>query len=233
MRSVRLLTVLIAFSWWFSAPTWAMEFNLVGSTLILSGRVVDDDLARLKDHMATDKVKLVLLHKSPGGDLWNGLQLANVIRDRGLPTAVSGQCASSCGIMFLAGVERSFSNGSDIKRTHLGFHGAHSRETKLVLPQLASRIGYTLRKYTGGKFPEDLLDRTVYNKNPYDMLHFFYPGRYKSDSLHRGAVECVKPGADKPTCTPLASVDALSAGIITNSALLELDENVKIALEML
>ncbi|HZN48486.1 MAG TPA: hypothetical protein VFB71_12745, partial [Ramlibacter sp.] len=64
----------------------AMDFHLVGDTLVLSGPVVGSDLARLRDHLAGDRVRLVLLHESPGGDLWNGYQVGNRIREQGLPT---------------------------------------------------------------------------------------------------------------------------------------------------
>ena len=63
----------------------AMEFRTVGSTLVMSGPMTSHDLAQLKDHLAAGHVKLVLLHASSGGDLWNGLQMGERIREEGPP----------------------------------------------------------------------------------------------------------------------------------------------------
>src|SRR3954463_8478303 len=110
-----------------------MEFNSVGDTLVLSGPVDGSDLARLRDHMADAHFKLVLLHESPGGDLFNGYQLANWVRSQHLATAVSGKCESACGLIFLGGVERSFSDGRPLGQTMVGLHGAFHYETRQAM----------------------------------------------------------------------------------------------------
>src|SRR5215204_5338070 len=120
-------------------PALAMEFNLIGETWLMSGPVVGDDVARFKDQLATNKVKLVLLHNSPGGDLWNGQELARRIREAGLDTAVSGKCESACGLVFLGGVQRYYSDGVALEKTMIGLHGAHNKETKQAMPQLGAR----------------------------------------------------------------------------------------------
>ena len=48
----------------------------------------------------------MVLHESPGGDLWNGYQVGNRIREENLPTAVSGKCESACALIFLSGAHR-------------------------------------------------------------------------------------------------------------------------------
>ena len=58
-----------------------MEFHLVGETLVMSGPVVSTDPPPARP-LAAGKVKLVLLHESPGGDLWNGYQVGVRIRRR-------------------------------------------------------------------------------------------------------------------------------------------------------
>src|SRR5690242_17463820 len=80
----------------------AMEFRQAGDTLVLSGPVDGLDLVRLRDHLAQHRPALVLLHESPGGDLWNGYQVGNRIREEKLPTAVSGKCESACALIFLS-----------------------------------------------------------------------------------------------------------------------------------
>jgi hypothetical protein len=204
-----------------------MEFNLVGDTLVLSGPVVGDDLSRLRTHFATDQVKLVLLHNSPGGDLWNGLQLAQRIRDRGLPTAVSGKCESACGLIFLGGVQRSFSDGTALARTMVGLHGARHVQTREAMPEMGPRMAHLIRTLTEDKFPRELLDRTVYPKDPSDFIYAFHPLRFPVDGVPRGVMECLKQPDAKFRCTMIGGLDALTIGVVTNPQVLSLGEDVK------
>ena len=211
----------------------AMEFNIVGDTLVMSGPVVGNDLARLRDQLAGRRFRLVVLHESPGGDLWSGYQVGNRIRDEGLPTAVSGKCESACGLIFLAGVERSFSDGRPLSQTMVGLHGAHSVDTKQPLPELSPRMAYMIRTMTDRKYPADLLQRTVYPRNAEDIVYAFHPGRYPVDAPGRGVVECLKQPDVSFKCTMLQGHDALGIGVITNPEVLPLPEDVKDLLQRL
>jgi hypothetical protein len=212
----------------------AMEFNVVGDTLVMSGPVVANDLARLRDHLSSGhRFRLVVLHESPGGDLWNGYQVGNRIRDEGLPTAVSGKCESACGLIFLAGVERSFSDGRPLAQTMVGLHGAHSIDTKQPLPELSPRMAYMIRTMTDRKYPPDLLQRTVYPRNAEDIVYAFHPGRYPVDAPGRGVVECLKQPDVSFKCTMLQGHDALGIGVITNPEVMPLPAEVKELLERL
>ena len=211
----------------------AMEFHALGDTLVMSGPVVSNDLARLRDQLAARRFRLVVLHESPGGDLWSGYQVGNRIRDEGLATAVSGKCESACGLIFLAGVERSFSNGRPLAQTMVGLHGAHSIETKQPLPELSPRMAYMIRTMTDRKYPADLLQRTVYPRNAEDIVYAFHPGRYPVDAPGRGVVECLKQPDITFRCTMLQGHDALGIGVITNPEVMELPEEVKQVLDSL
>src|SRR5690349_10493261 len=103
-----------------AAAVQAMDFHLVEGVLVMSGPVTGNELVQLRNHLAEGPVKLVLLHESPGGDLWNGYQVGHRIRAEGLPTAVSGKCESACGLIFLGGIERSFSDGRPVGVTMVG-----------------------------------------------------------------------------------------------------------------
>jgi hypothetical protein len=210
-----------------TTPAPAMEFNLVGNTLVMSGPVVSDDLARLKDQLAIEKVKLVLLHESPGGDLWNGLVLADRIREKQLATAVSGKCESACGMVFLGGVQRSFSNGRPLPKTMVGLHGAHDVNTKVALPQVSTRMAYVIRTMTDGRYPSDLLDRTVYPKNPSDFIYTFHPRRFRPDGVPRGVMECLKQPDGQFNCTMIPGLDAIAIGVVTEPDILLLEDEVK------
>jgi len=229
MRSLFLVLLLCA----GMLPARAMEFNLVGDVLVMSGPVVGNDLARLRDHLADRKIGLVLLHESPGGDLWNGYQVGNRIRDEGLPTAVSGKCESACGLIFLSGSERSFSDGRPTAKTMVGLHGAHSVTTGQPLTELGPRMAYVIKTMTANKYPEDLLERTVYPRNADDMVYAFHPGRYPETASARGIVECLKQPDAGFACRMVEGLDALGIGVITRPEVLHLPEGVKQLLDSL
>lgn len=208
----------------------AMDFQRVEDTLILSGPVMGDDLARLKDALAAGGVRLVLLHESGGGDLWNGYQLAHRIRAEGLPTAVSGKCESACGLMFLGGVERSFSDGVPLPQTMVGLHGAHDPQTREKQSQHSPRMAYLIQSLAGGKFPADLLQRTVYPNHADDTTYFFHPLRFAPRLRPRGVMECARQPDLQIKCTMVEGLDALAVGVLTNPAILPLGDAAKAAL---
>jgi len=207
--------------------SYAMDFRLVGSTLVMSGPVVSDDLARLKDHLATGKVKLIVLHQSPGGDLWNGFRLGERIRDEKIPTAVSGKCESACGLIYLRGVTRSFTDARPIGQTMVGLHGAHHQETKERLTQMSYQISHLIRRMTSDKYPSDLLDRTVYPNNPRDFVYFFHPKRFPANSKPQGVMECQLQADRRFKCTMVDSLDAISVGVVTDPEILQLDPELR------
>jgi hypothetical protein len=229
----RLLAVLLCALALLAPAARAMEFNLVGDTLILSGPVVSTDLVRIRDHLAAHRVRLILLHESPGGDLWNGYQLGVRIRDEGLPTAVSGKCESACGLIFLSGVERSFTDGRPIAQTMVGLHGAHTSGTQQVLTELAPRMAYVIRSMTDRKYPADLLQRTVYPRHADDMVYAFHPGRYPVEARGRGVLECLKQPDISFKCSMLDGLDALGIGVLTNPEVMKLPDEVKQVLQQL
>ena len=208
----------------------AMEFRQAGDTLVMSGPVDGHDLVRLRNHLALHRPTLVVLHESPGGDLWNGYQVGNRIREENLPTAVSGKCESACALIFLSGSERSFTDGRPVAGTMVGLHGAHSIATRQPLTELSPRMAYMIRTMTGRKYPDDLLRRTVYPRHAEDMVYAFHPARYAATAPGRGIVECLKQPDVSFKCAMLDGLDALGIGVITNPEILALPEEVKAVL---
>jgi hypothetical protein len=227
MRRVLSLLLLCA----VACAAHAMDFRRVGDTLIMSGPVVGDDLARLRDQLVEPGIKLVLLHDSPGGDLWNGYQLGYRIHSAGLPTAVSGKCESACALIFLSGSERSFSDGRAPTETMVGLHGAHAIGSHQALPELAPRMAWVIRTATGSKYPDDLLKRTVYPHDPDDMVYAFFPGFYPRQAAARGVMQCLRQADTSFKCTMIEGLDALGIGLITNPEILHLPQEVKDALK--
>jgi hypothetical protein len=210
----------------------AMDFHRVDDVLVMSGPVDEGDLVRLRDALASGpKPALVLLDDSPGGDLWVGYQLANLIRQEGLPTAVSGKCESACGLIFLSGTRRAFSDGRAIAQTMVGLHGAHAVGSFQPLPELGPRMAWVIKTSTDRKYPADLLQRTVYPRHAEDMVYAFFPGRYPAGAKGRGVVECLKQPDAKFKCDMLDGLDALGIGIVTTPELLRLPDEVQDLLE--
>lgn len=224
----RLLWLLLACA---AGCAQAMDFLRVGDTLILSGPVVDHDLARLRDQLVLPGIRLVLLHDSPGGDLWTGYQLGDRIHAEGLPTAVSGRCESACALIFLAGSERSFTDGRPPTETMVGLHGAHAG--RRTVSELSPRMAWVIRRETDRKYPRALLDRTVYPHDPDDMVYAFFPGIYPAQAAARGVMQCLRQPAGGFQCTMIDGLDALGIGLITNPEILHLPPAVKEALKVL
>lgn len=224
----RLLLALLLAAMAAAPAARAMDFHRVGDVLVLSGPVDDGDLVRLRDALASaPKPALVLLDDSPGGDLWVGYQVGNRIHEEGLPTAVSGKCESACGLIFLSGTQRAFSDGRAIAHTMVGLHGAHAVGSFQPLPELGPRMAWVIKTSTGRKYPPDLLERTVYPRNAEDMVYAFFPGRYAETAKARGVVECQKQPDVSFKCSMLDGLDALGIGIVTTADLLRLPPDVK------
>ncbi|WP_332826255.1 hypothetical protein [Ramlibacter sp.] len=226
----RLTTLLLFAAALAPCAAAAMEFRQAGDTLVMSGPVDDQDLVRLRNHLAVHRPTLVVLHESPGGDLWNGYQVGNRIREENLPTAVSGKCESACALIFLSGSERSFTDGRPVATTMVGLHGAHTVDGKQPLTELSPRMAYMIRTMTGRKYPDDLLRRTVYPRHAEDMVYAFHPARYAATAAGRGIVECLKQPDVSFKCAMLDGLDALGIGVITNPEILTLSDEVKAAL---
>ena len=74
-----------------SAP--AMELKVVGNQLILSGPVIGDEPEKVTDVLAkSPEMDTVILRNSPGGNAPAGYLVGQLLRERGLRTAVSGYC---------------------------------------------------------------------------------------------------------------------------------------------
>lgn len=225
LRFLALLPLLLA-----CACAQAMEFQRVGGTLVMSGPVVGDDLARLKDHLADGDLKLVVLHNSPGGDLWNGQQLAHLIRASGLDTAVAGSCESACGLIFLGGVRRSYSDGGALGRTKVGLHGAVHAVSRRAMPELGARMAHLIHSMTDGRYPPALLERTVYPSHPDNFVYAYHPAMFPEDGVRRGVFECVKQAPRGFKCDMQDGLDALAIGLVTDPEILALPPEVKVLL---
>jgi hypothetical protein len=110
----------------------AMELKIVGNQLILSGPVVGEEPGKVREALATSPgIETVILRNSGGGNAPAGYQVGQLLRERGMRTAVSGYCYSSCSRMFLGGSARYFADDYMPEYNNVGFHGHYDRTGRL------------------------------------------------------------------------------------------------------
>lgn len=98
-------------------PAGAFQIKRVetdaGTVLRLRGDVRDGDYGRLKSILQDGSV-VGLEITSGGGSLEDGLDIARVVRDKGLIVYASRECDSVCAFIFLAAKERYLGRGCKI-----------------------------------------------------------------------------------------------------------------------
>jgi len=117
MRSIAALLLLLV-----SLPSWAMDMNVEGSSVVLSGSVVGSECGDLEQLLCGNRITTVVLTNSGGGDAKTGYCIGDLVRERGLATEIRGRCASSCSRMWLGGVKRTL----DGPNSRVGLHGNYS-----------------------------------------------------------------------------------------------------------
>lgn len=87
---------------------------------------------------------------SPGGRLYEAHRIATAVRLRGLQTRASGDCASACTLVFVAGTRRSL-----VSPARLGFHRASVPSMNPLYDEMANRKLAEL--YAEAGLPEDFV----------------------------------------------------------------------------
>ena len=105
---------------------WAAEIQRVtacsGVVLRLRGDIKDGDYSRFKAHFGRKEAIVGLDLSSDGGDLEEGLRIANLVRRKKLTVYVGGECDSACAFVFFSAEKRYFGRQSKI-----GVHSVSSR----------------------------------------------------------------------------------------------------------
>jgi hypothetical protein len=109
-------------------PASAFQIKRVGTdsgtVLRLRGDVRDGDYGRLKSILQNGSV-VGLDIRSGGGSLEDGLEIARVVRDKGLVVYASKECDSVCAFIFFAAKERYIGRGCKI-----GVHSVSNQRGK-------------------------------------------------------------------------------------------------------
>jgi hypothetical protein len=195
----------------------AMELKIVGNLIILSGPVVGDEPKKVREALASSPIiDTVILRNSPGGDAPAGYQVGQMFRERGVRTAVSGYCYSSCSRMFLGGRTRYFTDDYLPESNNVGFHGHYDRGGHLNA-DLVRRYGLHdwIIKYIDGKADPALVERWINIPYSRGMIHFFHPGLVKRADVSTFMCQGGEGERSVFACEPIAKT-ALDLGIITS-----------------
>lgn len=213
-RLVILILSLIAF---FNAQAMKIE---VHKNIVYASGSVGDDIRAFEEAFAKPDVDTVVFVNSPGGSLYTGLRVGNMIADKNLKTVIAGTCASACSIMFMGGKERTFSDAFPPSQTYIGIHGAHNPETKNVNPVLQPQIYAFYKHYMTDKFDSAIMNTALNDMDDYGaLLRVFDNGR----TPKRIPYHCKSYQSLRSTCTEYKDHDATSLGIVTNATLTKLD----------
>lgn len=214
------VAIWLATIWATSGAASAMDVKLIRDQLILSGPVVGNEYDRVANLLAANpRVTTVILRNSPGGAIATGYRLGELFRTKGIHTAVSGYCYSSCSRMFLGGQYRSFTDDFPPEFTHVGFHGHYGQDGRLRA-DLVERFGLKswIIKYSDGHADDKLVERWVHIPYARGMIHFFPP-----DILKQQRYSTYMCQGDEASlggvfaCEPIAKT-AMDLGIVTSLA---------------
>jgi hypothetical protein len=226
VAAMAMLAALLAFH---ASSLDAMEIKMAGHQIFLSGPVVGDEFDKVQKILAGDPaIDTAILRNSPGGDARTGYRIGELFRAKGLRTAVSGYCYSSCSRMFLGGVTRYFTDDFPPAYTHVGLHGhydgCHLNRKTVEHLGLKSWI----IKYSDGKADPALVERWINIALCIGMAHFYHP-----ELLQRGGVSTFMCQGNEPMarsvigCEPIHKT-ALDLGIVTSLAIVKSEDQAEI-----
>jgi hypothetical protein len=207
----------------------AMEIKMTGHQVVLSGPVIGDEFDKVQKILADDPtIDTAILRNSPGGDAPTGYRIGELFRAKGLRTAVSGYCYSSCSRMFLGGMTRYFTDDFPPEYTHVGFHG-HYDDCHLNSEAVERRgLKNWIIKYSDGKADPALVERWINIPLCIGMTHFYHPGL-----LQRGGVSTFMCQGNEPMaqsvigCEPIHKT-ALDLGIVTSLTIVKSEDQAQV-----
>jgi TPR repeat protein len=203
------------------SPAQALRMSVDGDKIIMEGPVEDSEVFRFSALLDEykDQIKTVVFRKSPGGDADTSYRVASIIRQRGLGTAATGNCASGCAIMFMGGVRRQLTD-ENTRGTYIGFHGVYDPRGNA---RLGSRpfLKQAMMSYADGKADSELVDRWIALPRE-GLIYFFDPNRMRRQSDGVSTFLC--PAAPKGAFENCEGIQktAYDLGILTSRDLIKL-----------
>lgn len=126
------------------APLSALEFHRhpdadsdALNAILATGKVSAGDADRLLNYLRAlpNKQHTAIYLSSPGGDLYEGMNLGRLFRNKRIKTVVEGNemCASACALAFLGGRDRNGQSWmSSTTTSQLGFHAFRNGDGSLT-----------------------------------------------------------------------------------------------------
>jgi hypothetical protein len=104
-----------------------VHLEQVPNALFLNGEISTNGSFELRRAMRDHDIKLVVV-ASPGGNLYEGLQIAAILHDKGIGTYVPevASCESSCATVFLGGTNRMLLGELGVHQFYSGSDDAYS-----------------------------------------------------------------------------------------------------------
>jgi rhodanese-related sulfurtransferase len=196
-------------------PAQAMTVATQDEFVFATG-YLNNDLKLFEEAFANPKVTTVVFVNSPGGDLWTGLRVGRLIREKKLNTVIAGYCNSACSIMFMGGKERRFASNLPHNLTSIGIHGAHDNLTNAVIPSLQPQMYAFYKEQVGEAFNAEVFNQALYQMDDAEaLLHIFDMARQPEISPYH----CRSKQTPKDKCTHFEGLNALNLGIITDTKL--------------
>jgi PAN domain len=167
----------------FAAEIEVMPGKIQGYTPIsIKGGITLGDDERF-EQIALGEDKAIVFLESPGGLIQPGLQIGKLIKLRGYLTAVpeGSQCASACGLIWLAGSERLVFPGGSV-----GFHVAYreqdgnvteSGQANALVGAYLSKLGlnFSAIEYVTRAPPSSMIWLTQADADKYGIKAYFVP----------------------------------------------------------
>ena len=203
----------------------AMDIETRTPFVILSGSVTGTELRILKDAIDNNPtITTVVLKNSRGGDAKAGYAVGEYIREKGLNTAVSGFCRSSCSRMFLGGKIRSMSDDQPLDKTYVAFHGNYASDGKLIKINMPTLKAWVIQ-HSDNKANPDLVEQWVNLENRNGFAYFYHPQANIEAGPQR--VLLCQGSEDPPTrlqqCAKPELGDALANGILTTLEIVKMN----------
>lgn len=222
----------VFFSLWlmfFFQDARSMDFRINVPIVVMSGHVDGNEhrvLAAILDN--NPGITTVVLKDSGGGDTQTGLATAQLIRDKGLDTAVSGFCRSSCANIFIGGNRRYFSDDQALEKTLIAFHAEYSSDGKhSYMPGPASSLKSFYKKMDS-EVSDVLMSQWLDLQDHKGFIYFFHQ---QANLLPRTQKVLICRSAEPRSlkqrleaCEKPEQGDALTNGIVTSWEILHVRE---------
>jgi hypothetical protein len=197
----------------FAEPTFYGGFvhvEQVPNVLFLTGEISTGVSFELRRAMRDHDIKLVVA-ASPGGNLYEGLQIAAILHDNEIGTYVpeAASCESSCATIFLGGTNRMLLGELGVHQFYSGSDDAQSDAPQSVTTAVTQ---YTTSDIIG------IL-------NEFDTPPFVYEKMFgTTDIYYFKASEKVRLNRNTEDASFIANIDAVDAFLQTSPDLLKRPE---------